>query len=131
MDNGPRRWSRIHKKLELDIELYSQGVFHPSASQPTVGLGGRYKIHSPIILLFMAGRSLESTSPTQSRFVGYFGLQFLLPPKSYRSDRVRSAQLIHIRYSRLAIGRLIGRVASTLLMMGLAKLVERVRRLIW
>jgi hypothetical protein len=34
----------------------------------------------------MAGRSLERSDPTQSRFIGYFGLQFLLPPKSYKSD---------------------------------------------
>ncbi|MGA2097183.1 MAG: transporter [Candidatus Acidiferrum sp.] len=73
-------------KLEMDLELYSQGTFHPSKSQPTLGLGGRYKIHSPAILLFMAGRSLEPTRPNQSCFVGYFGIQFLLPPKSYKSD---------------------------------------------
>jgi hypothetical protein len=74
------------KKLEFDIELYSQGTFRPSAVQPTIDFGGRYKLHSPIIVLFMAGRSLERSDPTQSRFIGYFGLQFLLPPKSYKSD---------------------------------------------
>jgi hypothetical protein len=73
-------------KLEMDMELYSQGTFHPSDSQPTLGLGGRYKIHSPVILLFMAGRSLEPTRPNQAYFVGYFGVQLLLPPKSYKSD---------------------------------------------
>ena len=71
-------------KCEMDMELYAQGTFHPSASQPTIGLGGRYKIHRPVILLFMAGRSLEATRPNQSYFVGYFGLQFLLPTKSYK-----------------------------------------------
>ncbi|MFZ0770681.1 MAG: hypothetical protein WCA49_15810 [Candidatus Sulfotelmatobacter sp.] len=70
-------------KLEGDIELYSQGTFHPSAYQPTIDFGGRYKIHSPVILLFMAGRSLEPTHNNQSYFLGYFGIQFLLPPKSY------------------------------------------------
>src|SRR5580704_12112881 len=64
------------KKLELDIELYSQGVFHPFGKPTTVA-------YNPS---FMAGRSLESISPTQSRFVGHFGLQFFLPPKSYISD---------------------------------------------
>jgi hypothetical protein len=73
-------------KLEMDMELYSQGTFHPSESQPTIGLGARYKIHRPVILLFMAGRSLEATRPNQSYFVGYFGLQFLLPAKSYKPD---------------------------------------------
>jgi hypothetical protein len=71
-------------KLEMDMELYNQGIFHPSGNQPTIGFGARYKIHSPIILLLMAGRSLEPSSPNQSNFVGYFGLQFLLPTKSYK-----------------------------------------------
>jgi hypothetical protein len=73
-------------KLEMDVEFYSQGAFHPSSNQPTLELGARYKIHRPVILLLMAGRSLEPTSPNQSYFVGYFGIQLLLPPKSYKSD---------------------------------------------
>jgi hypothetical protein len=73
-------------RLEGDIELYNEGTFHPSANQPTIDFGGRYKIHRPIIFLFMAGRSLESSSRDQSHFIGYFGLQFLLPPKSYPED---------------------------------------------
>ncbi|MFY9841689.1 MAG: hypothetical protein ACLP0H_18435 [Terriglobales bacterium] len=71
------------KKFEMDMEFYSQGAFHPSAYQPTLGIGARYKIHKPVILLLMSGRSLESTQSNQSYFVGYLGLQFLLPPKSY------------------------------------------------
>jgi len=73
-------------KLEGDMELYSQGAFHPSAYQPTIGLGARYKLHRPLILLMMAGRSLEPTHSNQSYFVGYFGIQILLPPKSYKSE---------------------------------------------
>jgi hypothetical protein len=73
-------------RFEGDVEFYSQGTFHPSYNQPTLDLGGRYKIHRPVILLFMAGRSLERTRPNQSYFLGYFGFQFLLPPKSYKSD---------------------------------------------
>ncbi len=61
-----------------------KAAFHPSAYQPTIGVGGRYKIHRPAILLFMAGRSLEPTRSDQSYFVGYFGIQLLLPPKSYK-----------------------------------------------
>ncbi|MGO8985812.1 MAG: hypothetical protein ACLQFM_13600 [Terriglobales bacterium] len=74
------------KKFEMDAEFYSQGAFHPSNYQPTLGLGARYKIHKPVILLLMSGRSLEATRPNQSYFIGYFGLQFLLPPKSYDSE---------------------------------------------
>jgi hypothetical protein len=73
-------------KFEMDAEFYSQGAFHPSAYQPTLGLGARYKIHKPVIVLLMAGRSLEPARSDQSYFIGYFGLQFLLPPKSYNRD---------------------------------------------
>jgi len=73
-------------KLEADVEFYSQGTFHPSGNQPTIDVGARYKIHSPVILLVMAGRSLEPARSNQSYFLGYFGLQFLLPPKSYKHE---------------------------------------------
>ena len=74
------------RKLEVDMELYGQGTFHPSSSQPTIDFGARYKIHRPIILLLMAGRSLEPARSNQSYFIGYFGMQLLLPPKSYKLD---------------------------------------------
>ena len=73
-------------KLEIDMELYSQGTFHPSEIQPTIDFGARYKIHRPLIFLLMAGRSFEPTRSNQSYFLGYFGIQLLLPPKSYKSD---------------------------------------------
>jgi hypothetical protein len=91
--NGPNGWLTglvighdFSPKLEGDMEFYNQSTFQPAVGQPTIGLGARYKIHRPVILLFMAGRSLERTRPNQSYFVGYFGLQFLLPPKSYTLD---------------------------------------------
>ena len=90
---GPDGWitglvlgHEFTKKFELDMEVYSQGTFHPSQYQPTIDFGGRYKIHSPVILLFMAGRALEPTRTNQTYFLGYFGLQFLLPPKSYNRE---------------------------------------------
>jgi len=90
---GPNTWLSglvlghdFTSKFEMDAEFYSQGAFHPSNYQPTLGLGARYKIHNPVILLVMTGRSLEPTRSNQSYFVGYFGLQFLLPPKSYKID---------------------------------------------
>ena len=73
-------------KLEGDVEIYSQGTFRPSEVQPSFDIGGRYKLHRPVILLFMAGRSLESTRSNQPYFYGYFGIQLLLPPKSYDRD---------------------------------------------
>ena len=90
---GPDGWitgvvlgHEFTKKFELDMEIYSQGTFHPAQYQPTIDFGGRYKIHSPVILLFMAGRALEPTRSNQTYFLGYFGLQFLLPPKSYNRE---------------------------------------------
>jgi hypothetical protein len=90
---GPNGWltglvvgHEFTPKFEMDTEFYSQGTFHPSANEPTLGLGGRYKIRNPIIALFMAGRSLESARSNQSYFVGYFGVQFLLSLRSHKSD---------------------------------------------
>ena len=90
---GPNGWLTglvighdLTPKLEVDMELYAQGTFHPSNSQPTIDFGARYKIHRPVILLLMAGRALEPTRPNQAYFVGYFGIQLLLPPKSYKSE---------------------------------------------
>jgi hypothetical protein len=90
---GPDGWlmglvlgHEFTKKLEADMELYSMGTFHPSEHQPSIDFGGRYKLHNPVILLFMAGRGLEPTRNNQPYFLGYFGLQFLLPPKSYNRE---------------------------------------------
>jgi hypothetical protein len=73
-------------KLEGDVEFYSQGTFHPSEIQPTLDVGARYKIRPSLILLVMAGRSLEPTSNNQSYFLGYFGMQFLLSTKPHKPD---------------------------------------------
>jgi hypothetical protein len=90
---GPNAWlsglvigHEFTPKFELDMELYNQGSFHPSENQPAIDFGGRYKIHRPVIFLFMAGRSLEPARGNQSYFQGYFGIQLLLPPKSYKSE---------------------------------------------
>ncbi|MGB7234093.1 MAG: hypothetical protein WBD19_20645, partial [Candidatus Acidiferrum sp.] len=59
---------------------------YPGYAQPTLDFGARYKLHKPIILLLMAGRGLEPASANQPYFIGYFGVQLLLPSKSYPSD---------------------------------------------
>ncbi len=74
------------KKLELDSEFYSTGTWHPGYAQPTFDVGGRYKLHRPFILLFMAGRGVEPAHSNQPFFVGYFGVQVLLPPKSFDKE---------------------------------------------
>ncbi len=67
-------------KLEFDAEFYASGTFHHSEVQPTLDFGARYKLHNPVIL---AGRGLEPASSNQSYFIGYFGIQLLLPSRSY------------------------------------------------
>jgi hypothetical protein len=93
VNKGPNGWLTglvvghdFTKKFEGDVELYNQGTFRPGFNQPTIDFGGRYKIHKPVILLFMAGRGLEPPRSNQPYFIGYFGVQLLLPPKSYPSD---------------------------------------------
>jgi hypothetical protein len=73
-------------KLEGDIEFYNQGPFRLSENQPTIDIGVRCKIRPQMILLLMAGRSLEATRSNQSYFLGYFGIQFLLSSKSNKSE---------------------------------------------
>jgi hypothetical protein len=72
--------------LEMDTEFYSVGTFHVSGDAETLGIGARYKIHPPLILLLMAGRSIRAAGNVQPYFVGYFGMQFLLPPKPFAAN---------------------------------------------
>jgi hypothetical protein len=74
------------EKLEMDAEFYSVGTFHPALNSNTFGIGARYKIHPPFILLLMAGRSVEAARNGQPYFVGYFGMQFLLPPRPFEKE---------------------------------------------
>ncbi|MGA7756120.1 MAG: hypothetical protein WCB05_25055 [Candidatus Sulfotelmatobacter sp.] len=76
----------LTKKLEVDAEFYATGTFHPTFAQPTLEMGARYKMRRPFILLLMAGRSIEPARSNQPYFVGYFGVQMLLPPKSYDKE---------------------------------------------
>ena len=73
----------MSKKLELDAEFYGLGTFNQSNNQQTLGAGARYKLRPPFILLLMAGRSVAAAHNGQPFFVGYFGMQFLLPPKPF------------------------------------------------
>jgi len=98
--NGPDGWlaglvvgHQFSKKLEADAEFYNQSTFSPFESQPTIDAGMRYRLHNPVILLLMAGRGLESSGTTQPYFVGYFGIQLLLPSRAYNADEEPSPDL--------------------------------------
>ena len=69
----------------MDAEVYTTGTFRPLYAQTTIEAGGRYQMRKPFILLFMAGRSVEPARTNQPYFVGYFGVQMLLPIK--KSDK--------------------------------------------
>ena len=90
VNQGPNGWltglvvgHEFTRKLELDSEFYATGTWHPGYAQPIINVGGRYKLHRPFILLFMAGRGVEPAHSNQPFFVGYFGVQVLLPPRSF------------------------------------------------
>jgi hypothetical protein len=89
--HGPDGWQTgmvvghdVTKRFEVDAEVFASGSFRPSNSQPTVDFGARYKLHYPVILLIMFGRSFDPGSHIPSSFVGYFGVQLLLPHRSYK-----------------------------------------------
>lgn len=77
---------QITKRLELDSEFYATGTFHPSFAQPTIDVGARYRLHRPLILLLMAGRGMEPARSNQPYFVGYFGVQILLPKRAFEKE---------------------------------------------
>jgi hypothetical protein len=74
----------VTKKLELDAEYYTTGGLN--YAQPTLDFGARYKLHKPFIVLLMAGRGLEPAASAQPYFIGYFGVQVLLPSRAYPTD---------------------------------------------
>jgi len=87
---GPSGWiggfvlgRDVSKKLELDAEFYSAETFNNSGNSQTLEGGLRYKLRPPFILLLMAGRSVAPARNLQPYLVGYFGMQFLLPPKPF------------------------------------------------
>jgi hypothetical protein len=90
---GPDGWftglvvgREVTRRLELDAEFFSTGTFHPSEFQPIIDIGGRYRLRRPLILLLMAGRGIRPASGDQAYFVGYFGVQVLLPSRAYGQE---------------------------------------------
>lgn len=73
----------VTKKLEVDAEIFNSGSWRNTGNQDTLDGGLRYKLRPPFILLLMAGRSVTTARDTQPYFVGYFGVQILLPTKPF------------------------------------------------
>jgi hypothetical protein len=74
---GRGKQIKLHKaSIELDGEFYISG--EEVITQETIDAGVRVELHGPFVLLAMAGRSLHHP---RGSFVGYFGVQLLLPVK--------------------------------------------------
>jgi hypothetical protein len=73
----------VTKKLEADAEVFASGTYRHVGDQDTVDAGLRYKLRPPFIILLMAGRSVAAARDSQPYFVGYFGIQILLPTKPF------------------------------------------------
>jgi len=69
------------KKLELVGELYATGRINGQDRETTFDGGGRYKIRSPVVLLFMVGRSFRGPASGEPQLFGYLGVQFLISSK--------------------------------------------------
>lgn len=90
---GPNQWLTglvvghdLTKKLEIDTEFYATQAVNGTDKYWTGAGGFRYKLRPPFILLVMAGRALVGTTSSQPYFLGYFGMQFLLPPHPFDQD---------------------------------------------
>jgi hypothetical protein len=68
----------VNDRVELDAELYDDRVYGDSQHSTTLDVGGRYKLRTGVIALFMAGRSINGVSNGQPQFIGYIGVQILL-----------------------------------------------------
>jgi hypothetical protein len=68
----------VNDRLELDAEIYDDRVYGITQHSTTLDIGGRYKLGTGIIALFMAGRSINGISNGQPEFIGYLGVQILL-----------------------------------------------------
>lgn len=77
----------IDERLELDAEIYDDRVYDASPHSTTLDIGGRYKLSTGIIALFMVGRSINGIANGQPEFVGYFGVQILLSDYGRRFTR--------------------------------------------
>jgi len=68
----------LTERLELDAEIYDDRAEDSMPHATTLDFGGRYKLRTGVIALFMAGRSVNGFSDGQPQFMSYVGIQFLL-----------------------------------------------------
>jgi hypothetical protein len=68
----------VTERLELDAEIYDDRAEDALPHSTTLDVGGRYKLRTGLIALFMAGRSVNGFAHDQPQFMGYVGVQILL-----------------------------------------------------
>jgi hypothetical protein len=68
----------VTERLELDAEIYDDRAENAPPHATTLDFGGRYKLRTGVIALFMAGRSINGFADGQPEFMAYAGVQILL-----------------------------------------------------
>ncbi len=75
---GVAAGSSVTERLELDGEIYDDHADGAGPHFTALDLGGRYKLRTGVIALFMVGRSVNGFSRGQPEFMSYVGVQLLL-----------------------------------------------------
>lgn len=68
----------VGEQLEIDGEIYDDHAFGTAQHTTTLDIGGRYKLSSSFIALFMVGRSVTGFASGRPEVLGYLGIQVLL-----------------------------------------------------
>ncbi|HET7183647.1 MAG TPA: hypothetical protein VFI82_03120 [Terriglobales bacterium] len=86
--HGPDLWiagiavgHQASERLELLAEQYNTGDVGGSYHESTFGGGGRLRLHGPVLLIFMAGRSFRGAASGEPQLIGYLGLQIQIKKK--------------------------------------------------
>jgi len=67
----------VTERLEFDAEIYDDRAEDALPHSTTLDFGGRYKLRTGVIALFMAGRSINGFANGQPQFMAYVGVQIL------------------------------------------------------
>ncbi|MFB3917704.1 MAG: hypothetical protein ACE14M_13295 [Terriglobales bacterium] len=78
------------RRLELLGELYGIRASGGGTHETTFDGGGRFKLGGPLLLLFMAGRSVHRARDADPRFIGYLGIQFQLAHRHEQASACHS-----------------------------------------
>jgi hypothetical protein len=90
---GPDSWITglafgrdVNERLELLGEIYNEHDKGIGDHSTTFDFGGRAKLNSHFVLLFMAGRSFNGPASGEPQLIGYLGMQFLIEHKKAKDE---------------------------------------------